>query len=150
MKKRGQAATEYIMIAGFVFFAIMVSVSVLYKEGSQSFDEIVVSQLRSICLKITDLAESTYYMGPPARQTVSVNFPSGVRNLTIERNDPASTGCTRCTELRFYLGSGEKQVPVICSTPVDIRADINELYYSPGEKSFVLESYDTYVQLNVT
>ena len=72
-----------------------------------------------------------------------------ITNMTIIRNDPA-TGCTRCTELRFVLSSAEGPDSIICSTAIDIQANITTRSYSPGIKRIRVEAIQDFVFLNMT
>lgn len=120
-RKNAQAATEYIMIAGFVFFAMLVAMTLLSKYGSDTFNDITDEQVYQICLDVVDMAESVHFMGFPARQTLEISMPEGIRNVTIERNDPAG-GCTLCTELRFHVVRGGIPQYISCTTNIVINS----------------------------
>ncbi|MFH1591317.1 MAG: hypothetical protein ABIC95_05320 [archaeon] len=147
MKKGGQAATEYIIIVGFVFFALIVSVSLLYKQGTSSYTDIVEGQITRICLDIADLSESTYYMGTPSRQTIETSFPEGITQMAIYRNAGV---CTACTEIRFNISTGSGHRQIICSTNIDIRSDLTSRSWSSGLRNIRIEAYDDYVYLNMS
>ncbi|MBN1157683.1 hypothetical protein JXA85_08755 [Candidatus Woesearchaeota archaeon] len=148
-RKRGQAATEYLILSGFVFVAISVGVAILYSYGTESMRDIASAQMSKICQDIASTSESVYYMGEPARRTIDASFPTGVKKMEVERNDPA-TGCTECTEIRFDLLKGKETEKVICSTNVNISVIIDNKSISPGLKHIRVDSRGDYVLLNMS
>ncbi|NOZ80930.1 MAG: hypothetical protein GXP63_04615 [DPANN group archaeon] len=131
--RKGQAATEYIIIAGFVFFALVMTITLLGKYGSETFDDITDAQLQQICHDVVDMSESVYYMGFPARQTKEFTFPKGIRNITIARNDPAG-GCTLCTEIRFTVSRQGMKQYISCTTNIVINSSDLDRARTPGLK----------------
>ena len=150
VRKRGQAATEYLILSGFVFVAISVGVALLYNYGSESMRDVASAQMRKVCLDIASTAESVYYMGEPARRTIDANFPNGVKHMEIAINDPVASGCTDCTEIRFHVLRNDEVDKIICSTNVNITAYIDNRSISPGMKHMRLDAIQDYVLLNMT
>jgi hypothetical protein len=149
IKKRGQTAIEYLLLSGFIFVAITVGVAMLYNYGTDSVKEVSSAQLRKVCFDIATSAESVYYMGEPARRTIDASLPAGITNMEVEMNDPA-TGCTACTEIRFYLKKGSITEKIICSTNVNITTKIENKSISQGMKHIRLDAIGNVVLLNMT
>ncbi|MFH1849195.1 MAG: hypothetical protein ABH879_03320 [archaeon] len=148
MKKRSQVGMEYIVLGGFVFFAMIVAVTLLQSYASSSFDQMAQSQLNNICWQIVNSAESMYYMGTPSKQTLEITMPADVRNLTlVASTDPS---CTKCYELVFHTVSEGHQVEIICSTNVMLNATFTKRTYSQGIKNFVVQARSNQVFINMT
>ena len=137
--RKAQAGTEYLLIGGFVFFSILVATSLFYTYSKESYGDIAIAQVNKICNDIVNSAESVYYMGKPARQTLKVDFPAGIYNMSIVRNDPAS-GCLRCTELRFTMRKKGIAFDVSCSTNIILNGTFPRRSYSQGLKYVVIKA----------
>ncbi|MBS3083454.1 hypothetical protein J4423_01475 [Candidatus Pacearchaeota archaeon] len=83
---KGQISLEYIIVVGFVTFAVIVllGISLFYTHTVQ--DKIKVNQLSTFAEKIVSSAESVYYAGEPSKITVTAYLPSGVQNFNITFN----------------------------------------------------------------
>ena len=149
-EKRGQAATEYLILSGFIFVVITVGVALLYNYGTESMGDVATAQMKKICHDIASTAESVYYMGEPARRTIDANFPKGVKSMEIEMNDPASN-CTDCTEIRFFVQKGRLLDQIICSTNVNITIlEIGNKSITPGLKRIRIDAIGNRVLLNMS
>ena len=85
-KRRGQVSTEYLIIAGFLAFVIIVvlGVALFYSAGIK--DRIRVYQLESFANKIVSTSESLFYSGEPSQATVKVYLPQGVESIEFIEN----------------------------------------------------------------
>ena len=151
MGRRGQSATEYIILVAIVLFGITFMVVLLSKYSSSSFDEIAISNLNNVCWDIIETSESVYYMGSPARQTIDITMPKGVFNKSVRRNDPTATGCTSCTELMFVYGASKGKPEVVCHTGIILNGTFNESRStSPGLKHILVRAHNNYVFVNMS
>jgi len=149
-RKKAQSSTEYIMLAAFVFFGMVVAVGLLYKYSASSYSEMTSTQIDKLCWDIIDTSESVYYMGVPARETIETIMPEGVTNITVFTNDPASTGCTKCSELRFTLKDASGTKTIICSTNVNITGTFSSRSRTQGKKDIRIDAKKNHVLINMT
>ena len=80
---KSQAATEYLLIIGFVTFVLAAIVFLAYFYTGMSTYAIKQNQLEVSINKIISSSESIYYSGKQSQTKVSTYFPPGVRNVTI-------------------------------------------------------------------
>ena len=81
--KRGQISVEYITIFGFVFLMIIPLIVIFFDQSASVQDQIAQNQLRNIAIKVTDKAESMYYLGEPSKTTIKVQFPEHIEAVVI-------------------------------------------------------------------
>lgn len=84
---RAQASTEYIMIIGFVSFAILGVLVIAYTYANSASDSIKQSELENMIDKVISTSEYVFYSGTPAQATIIVYVPDGIRGLEW---DPAN------------------------------------------------------------
>lgn len=83
-ERRGQVGMEYLMIMGFVFVILIPTLAVYFLYHQNAQDEIASTQLRAIATKITDAAETVYYLGEPTQTRLTVTLPGAVRSSTVQ------------------------------------------------------------------
>jgi uncharacterized protein (UPF0333 family) len=81
--KRGQAALEYMMIAGLVSIIIIPAIYLLYAYTQSSVDELDHDQLNRLGRDVIAAAEQVYYLGPPSRVLIETRMPSLVKNMSV-------------------------------------------------------------------
>lgn len=82
--KRGQAAMEYLFVVGFAF-ALLIPIILLFYTQSNAFEEEVrFTQAKNALEEITQAANNVYYLGPPSKQTLRIQFPNNVREVIID------------------------------------------------------------------
>ena len=83
MKKRAQIGVEYMIIVGFVTFAIMsVLVLAIFYSG-QIKDSIKLNEVENFVAQLISSAESVFFAGEPSKTTVRLYLPEGVESLEI-------------------------------------------------------------------
>ena len=80
---KSQAATEYLLIIGFVTFVLSAIVILAYFYTGMSKAAVRQNQLQVAMQQIIRTSESVYYSGAPSQLPVSVYFPPGIKNITI-------------------------------------------------------------------
>lgn len=82
--KRGQVGVEYLIIMGFITFAISTTLllSEFYIGTSQT--TIKENQIENFADKVLQSSESVYYSGEPSKTTIEVFLPENVKNITIK------------------------------------------------------------------
>jgi len=145
MKKRwcfskGQASTEYLMVAAIAMVVIFPIIFFFSDKASESIVVVVDSQITDIGNSIVDNSEIVYYQGVPARVTIERTFPDGIANITILGDQ----------ELVFTLYPRKELVFV---SAIPIRGDFGDLQHSPGRKRIRLtadnDAGDDYVNISI-
>lgn len=83
MKKRGQISVEFIITVGFAFLMIIPLTLLLYDNMTKDKENIDNNQAGLIAKKITDSANSVYYLGYPSAISVEVYMPDGVNLINF-------------------------------------------------------------------
>lgn len=79
--RKGQFATEYLVIAGFMLFALLGGIYLFYTSTPPK--ESVEAQVQLLGNTLIDTAHDVYFIGKPSKATIDVIFPGGLRNLTV-------------------------------------------------------------------
>jgi uncharacterized protein (UPF0333 family) len=81
---RGQAATEYLILAGFAI-AFIVPLAFLFMSASNSeLGKAGVSQAKIAVTAIADEAGEIYLQGNGSKKTILVNYPEGIKDGAVE------------------------------------------------------------------
>ncbi len=86
MKKKGQAATEYIMISAFALLVIVPATYFFYTYSNDAELRVRDAQISKLATDIANNAEHVYYLGYPSKQTLEEVMPSGVKEVRIDRD----------------------------------------------------------------
>jgi len=82
-KKKGQLSVEYLIIIGFVTFAISITIALGMVYSGLAKDSISINQAEVFANKIIDSAESVFYAGSPTQTVLTAYLPSQVINITV-------------------------------------------------------------------
>ena len=82
-KKKGQVSIEFITIFGFVFLMTIPLIIIFFDQTGSVKDAIATNQIRNIAIKLTDKAETVYYLGEPSKTTVKAHFPEHIEYINI-------------------------------------------------------------------
>ena len=142
MKKRGQAAIEYLLVGSLVTLIIIPTLYVFYGYSQSSNEEIRQSQLNKVGTDIVNIAEQVYYLGEPSKVTIDAAMPSGIVGIEVWKNK----------ELVFFLNDGSE---VAFKSKVNITTNqlcigrcfgnFTKKFYSPGLKSIIIEAKEDHV-----
>ncbi|MFH1500835.1 MAG: hypothetical protein ABIE22_02715 [archaeon] len=136
MERKSQAAIEYLIIIGFVTFAIMGILVVAYFYSNTARDRIRLNQLEIFTSKIINSAEAVYYSGEPSKATFAIYIPEGVHELTIPDIEPY---------ILIKMSTGNGELVRVFDSNVALNGSITA---SPGVKTVVIEAKQNYVQIN--
>lgn len=84
--KKGQAGVEYLIIVGFVTFAIMSIIVLAFFYSDQIKDRIRLNQVENFASQLTSSAESVFHSGEPSKTTVRLYLPEGVQSVEITQD----------------------------------------------------------------
>ena len=94
MNTRGQISLEYLIVFGFVMFAVIILLGISLFYASSVQDQIRVNQLSTFANKVINSAESVYYAGEPSKVTINAYLPEGVADFEIASNSLVFTFTT--------------------------------------------------------
>jgi len=129
MIKRGQTGIEYVIIMGFVTFAVMSVLVLAYFYSDNIKDQIKLNQVESFAAQLINSAESVYFAGEPSETTVSLYLPEGVKSIEIISNNLIITTSTSSGEnkraftsrvpLEGAISQGEGMKKLVIKAEVD-------------------------------
>ncbi len=135
MKKRGQVSVELVLTVAFALLIITPLVIILYGHTTNSKQEIDNNQAGLIARKITDSADSVYYLGYPSAVTLKVYMPEHIsvinisgREITIEFVSGVEATSVAVVNLTGYLSpsSGVRHIKISAlENMVNISEDVN-------------------------
>ena len=83
-KKRGQVSIEYLAIFSISALMIIPLVIIFATQTSTIEADISYAQMENAMSRIIDSAEEIYFQGPPAKKTLRVQFPKGIKEISFE------------------------------------------------------------------
>jgi len=86
MKQKAQIGIEYMIILGFVSFAILLIFVLAIFYSGQIKDKIKLNQVESFAVQLINSAESVFFAGEPSKTSVNLYLPEGIINLTITQD----------------------------------------------------------------
>lgn len=124
MKLKSQSGVEYLIIIGFVTFAITTILIAAYFYIGLTRDKINMNQIEVLANKIISSSESVFFAGTPSQTTITVYLPGNVRNIEFIDNDliitaSSSTGTIKRAftskvplQGNIQLGEGSKKLTI--------------------------------------
>ncbi len=85
--KKSQIGIEYLIIVGFVTFAIISILTLAYIYSNQIKDKIKLNQVESFVLQLISSSESVFFAGEPSKTTIKLYLPEGVESITINTDN---------------------------------------------------------------
>jgi uncharacterized protein (UPF0333 family) len=134
MKKRGQIGVEYMIIIGFVTFAITVILIFAYFYSDQVKDKIRMNQIENFGLQVVNSAESVFYSGEPSKSTVRYYLPDGVTGINITEN---------YLVIEVSTSTGVNRIAYESRVPLNGTIEPGE-----GIRVLVLEATEDYLQIS--
>jgi len=84
---KAQVSMEYMAVVGFTLLMLLPIVAIYGMERQGMRDQINIKQAQNIGRKIVDAAETTYFLGKPAKTTLKVYMPPDVYDIHIGNNE---------------------------------------------------------------
>jgi len=85
-KKKGQAGIEYMIIVGFVTFAILSILTFALFYSDKIKDRVRLNQVENFATQLISSAESVFFSGEPSKTTINLYLPEGVDEISIIEN----------------------------------------------------------------
>lgn len=132
-KTKAQVSMEYLVIVGFVAVIIIPMLLIFYTYADRTEDAIISNQIQKISLKISDAAESMYYLGEPSRTRLKAYFPNNINNITIGNN-----------EIVFIMHTKNGVDHIVVYTPIPIQGSLDT---HRGYHNINVRSRGSYVEI---
>ena len=131
MKKKAQTGIEYMIIVGFVTFAIIsIFVLAIFYSG-QIRDSIKLNYVENFAVQLISSAESVFFAGEPSKTTLRLYLPEGVQNIEINSN---------YIMIDVMVSSGLNKRVFNSRVPLQ-----GNVAFAEGTKKITLEAKETYV-----
>ena len=124
---------EYLTIVGFVMVLLIPLLVMFYNFRSESSDTIVSNQINQVGKKMTDTAETIYFLGEPSKTVIKTYIPAKVKSITIGNNELVFNISTR---------AGTDQMVFFSSVNITGTVSITE-----GQHNIRIESKGAYVEI---
>jgi hypothetical protein len=111
INKRAQVGIEYMILIGFITFAILsiLTFSIIY--SGQLKDEIRLNQVENFAIQLINSAESVFFAGAPSKTTIRLYLPDGVDLIEMDSTDYIIISTT--TSSGINKASYKSKVPII-------------------------------------
>ncbi len=86
MKKKAQTGVEYLIITGFVTFAVISILTFSHFYISLSRDNLRLNNVEKFAIQFISSAESVFFAGEPSKTVISLYLPNGVKSINIQEN----------------------------------------------------------------
>jgi uncharacterized protein (UPF0333 family) len=156
LAKKAQFAVEYLLVVGIGLVILIPSLAMFYNYSSGQTEEAIVAKIGTIGRSILNNAETVYYMGPPSRRTLELEFPRKIHNFTIQN---ITNEGKMIYILNLVIGDKESNYPFISEVPIsgpyfgnkDQRCeDHNYACYSSGKKRIILDAGQNNVSIIIS
>jgi len=134
MKIKGQASVEYMIIVGFVTFAVIVILGMAYLYADIIKDRLRGSQIESFGGQLVNSAESIFFSGEPSKTAVRLYLPENINDIQINSEGVVIT---------FSLSSGTNIREFPSRVPLQ-----GDLLNYPGVRIISIEAKNNYVLLS--
>jgi len=82
-RKKAQAGVEYMIILGFITFAITLVLVLAISYSGNIKDRVKLNQAENFATQLVNSAESVFFAGEPSKTTVRLYLPEGIQNIEI-------------------------------------------------------------------
>ena len=136
--KKGQAATEYILVSSLILIIFIPATILFLINIRNSNDDLAISKLNKIGNDIVDNAVEVFYQGEPAKITMKESLPAGIVNMTILKDWSSSVN-----QMVFLVSIKGKNNELVFDSDVNIDGSFTKNQFSKGIKNIVLEAKST-------
>lgn len=133
-KSRAQVAMEYLIIVGFVVIITLPLVIIFQTHSKETTAEITSAQIYQISKRISDGAETVYYLGEPSKLTIKTYFPSSIESVSIGSN-----------EIVFNVRADGREDEIVIYTPINVSGNLST---HEGVHYVTIESKGGYVWIS--
>ncbi len=83
MYKKAQVSIEYTLIIGLILFALTLAVGVAFFYSTTAKHQITMNQIEKVGKKISETADSVYYLGNPSQVTLDLTMPESINEIIM-------------------------------------------------------------------
>jgi len=130
MESKAQIGIEYMIIAGFVTFIVIVILGLALAYGGSVKDSIRINHVNNYANKILSTSESVFYSGDPSKATISAYLPEGVSSVELIGEDIIITIQTNSGINKIAYSSS---VPIFLSTNLTSDIGLKKIEITAGE-----------------
>ena len=131
MKKRGQISIELVITVGFALLLIIPLTILLYDHTMRTYENVNNNQAGLIARKITDTANSVYYLGQPTSTTLKVYMPENIASIAINGREIV------------FLGDDDSEI--VSTANINMSGNLSS---SSGLRYIVITAFENYVNLS--
>mgnify|MGYP001561751496 CR=1 FL=1 len=107
--RKSQIGVEYLIVVGFVTFAIMSVVVLAFFYSGQIKDRIKLSQVEGFANQLIVFSEDIFFSGEPSKTTIKIYIPEGVQSIAVNPDSiVVTTSVSGGTNIRVF----ESKVPL--------------------------------------
>lgn len=132
--QKGQAGVEYMILVGFLTFAIMSVLVLAMLYSGQIRDKVKLNQVEIFATQLLNSAESVFFAGEPSKTTISLYLPEDVTEINITSN---------YLVISVHTSSGENRRAFKSNVPIEGEISIGE-----GIKKLTLEATENYLSIS--
>jgi hypothetical protein len=138
MKKRGQAAMEYLLVVALILLVFVPTTYIFLSNIQKSSDELSMTKLTRIGNDIVNTAYEVYYQGVPAKIPLKVDMPDGVSNISII-NDWSKPANQLLITFRF----NDRDEVLVFDSQVNINGSFPNGTFSKGNKNVLISANES-------
>lgn len=132
--KRGQSGVEYLIIVGFVTFAVLFIFSIAIVYSNSINDNLRINQMENFANQLISSSESVFFAGEPSQIVIKLYLPKNVEELQISGNEIVFT---------IETSNGLNTRSYRSKVPLD-----GSITNSPGEKKLLLKATNDAVEIS--
>ncbi len=135
MKKRGQAAMEYLLVVALILLIFVPTTFIFLTNVRKSSNELTESKLYRLGNDIVNTAYEVYYQGVPAKMTLRADMPSNVVDIYVLNN-----WATGANQFIFIFANERGNETLVFDSDVNINGSFDELSFAKGLKSLIISA----------
>lgn len=133
--EKSQVGVEYLIVVGFISFAIISILALSYFYSGQIKDRIRLNQIEGFASQLIGFSESVFFAGEPSMKTVRLYLPDGVDSIEINSNN--------IVIITTVSGGGQNKRAYESKVPLQ-----GNITFTEGIKKLSLEAKQNYVLIN--
>lgn len=137
MGRRGQFATEYLVVAAFMLLALLGGIYFFITEMGEVPN--VHAQVQLMGNTLIDTANDLYFIGKPSKTTSQIIFPPGLQEMYVNQTAPK--------ELVVLYETTDGEFEKVFLSRVNLAVNLN--YRGRGKRDVVLEAKEKAVSICV-
>lgn len=141
LNKKAQVSMEYLAIFSIAILMILPLIIIFVVQTQNIQADITDSQTQKISEKILSSAEEVYFMGEPAQKKIAVQFPKGIKSVSMHNLNNGSY-------LNFTVTKGAAEYEVL-QPPAKLNIFLlyGEIKSFEGTHYLTIKAQDSYINI---